>query len=61
MNEPDQGDVHVSIVRDGAEVFNQTVAQGTKAITLSGQTGSGTVTYMIVVNFSEGWEQTVTF
>ena len=61
MNETDQGDVHVSIVRDGAEVFNQTVAQGTKAITLSGQTGSGTVTYMSVVNFSEGWEQTVTF
>jgi beta-lactam-binding protein with PASTA domain len=59
--EADSEDVHVSVVRDGVEIYNQTVPMGTKNITLSGQTGTGTVSYSIVVNHSDGWETSVVF
>ena len=59
--EADSEDVQVSVVRDGVEIYNQTVTMGTKNITLSGQTGTGTVTYSIVVNHSDGWETSVVF
>ena len=42
-------------------MLSQTVAKGTKNITLPGQTGSGTVLYNIVINNSEGWETSVVF
>ena len=59
--EADSEDVHVSVVRDGVEIYSQTVTMGTKNITISGQTGTGTVTYTIVVNHSDGWETSVVF
>ena len=61
QGEADAADIHVSVSRDGAEVYDQTVTKGTKTITLSGQTGKGTVVYSIVVNFSDGWETSVVF
>ena len=51
----------MSISRDGKEVFDQTVAAGTKTVTIPNQTGRGTVTYSIVINMSEGWETSVVF
>ena len=57
----DNDETHVSVVRDGAEIYEQTVPKGTKTITLSGQTGTGSVVYSVVVNRAEGWETTVVF
>ena len=50
-----------TVIRDGKEVFNETVTKGTKTITLPGQTGTGTVNYTIVINHSDGWETAVVF
>ena len=61
QGEADTEDTHVSISRDGMEVYNQTVAKGTKTITLTGQTGTGTVVYSVVINRAEGWETSVFF
>ena len=61
QGQADAEDTHVSIVRDGAEIYEQTVPKGTKTVTLSGQTGTGTVVYSIVVNRAEGWETSVVF
>ena len=61
LNEADNEDIHVSVIRDGTEVFNETVTKGTKTITLPGQTGTGTVNYTIVINHSDGWETAVVF
>ena len=61
QGEADNEDIQVSISRDGAEIYNQTVTKGTKTITLSGQTGKGTVVYSVVINDSEGWETSVVF
>ena len=61
QGEADTEDTHVSISRDGVEIYNQTVAKGTKTITLSNQTGTGTVVYSIVINRAEGWETSVFF
>ena len=61
LNEADNEDIHVSVIRDGKEVFNETVTKGTKTITLPGQTGTGTVNYTIVINHSDGWETAVVF
>ena len=55
------GDVIVSISRDGVQIYHQTVAKGTKSITLSGQSGSGTVLYNVVIDNAEGWETPVVF
>ena len=59
--EADAADTHVSITCNGTEIYNQTVAAGTKTITLPGQMGVGTVVYSIVVDLSEGWETSVVF
>ena len=61
QGETDAEDAHVSVSRGGSVIFDQTVTKGTKSITLSGQTGTGTVTYSVVVNMSDGWEIDVTF
>ena len=61
QGEADQEDIRVSVSRDGREIYNQTVTKGTKTITISGQTGTGTVTYEIVVNDAEGWTTDVVF
>ena len=61
QGEAAEGEVHVSVIRDGREVYNATVPQGTASITLNAQTGKGTVVYSIVINHSEGWEQSVVF
>ena len=61
QGEAQDGDIHVSITRDGEEIYNETVKKGTKNITLTGQTGKGSVVYSIVVNHSDGWETTVVF
>ena len=59
--EADAEDIHVTVTREGSVVFEQTVAKGTKTVTIAGQTGTGTVTYSIVVNMSDGWETSVVF
>ena len=59
--EADLGDVHVSVNRDGTQVFEQIVPVGTKTITLPGQTGKGTVTYQVVISMTDGWEEVVVF
>lgn len=59
--EADLGDVHVSVTREGQEVFNQVVAMGTQSITLTAQTGIGTVTYQVVISMTDGWEEQVVF
>ena len=61
QGEADTEDIHVSITRDGVEVYNQMVPKGTKTITLTGQTGTGTVVYSVVINRAEGWETSVFF
>ena len=57
----DAADTHISITCNGTEIYSQTVAAGTKTITLPGQQGVGTVVYSIVVNLAEGWETSVVF
>ena len=37
-------------------VYNETVAQGTKSVTVENQTGSGDVTYFVIINDQDGWE-----
>ena len=61
QGEAEEGDIYVSVSRDGEEVYSKTITKGTKSITLSGQTGKGTVVYSVVVNHSEGWETSVVF
>ena len=61
QGEADEADIHVSISRDGVQIYSQTVTKGTKGITLPGQTGSGTVLYNIVIDNAEGWETPVVF
>ena len=51
----------ISVTRDGAIVFNGTVAQGMDSITIPGQVGSGTVYYEVVINESDGWIEKVSF
>ena len=59
--EADNDDTHVVVRMNGTLVFDETVSKGTKTITIPGQTGTGTVTYDIMVNDSEGWSQDVVF
>ena len=60
-NEAANDQIHVSIQRDNKEIYSDYVPKGAQNVTLAGQTGKGAVVYTIVVNFSEGWEQTVNF
>ena len=61
QGEADTEDIHVSISRGGTVVYDQDVPKGTKTITLSNQTGTGTMVYSIVINRAEGWETSVFF
>ncbi len=47
---------HVSILRDEVEIYSKTVAKGTETVTLPNQTGSGVVTYTVIINEHDGWE-----
>jgi len=51
----------VVVYRDGVEIFRQTVAIGTNAITLPGQMGRGTVIYSVVVDEIETWDEPIDF
>jgi serine/threonine-protein kinase len=57
----DLDEAHVSIVRDGVEIYNDTVPAGTKSVILYDEVGNGPVVYTIVINFADGWETTVDF
>ena len=57
----DAAAVTVVVYRDGAVVFQQTVDAGTSSITISGQTGSGSQKYVIVINGLINWEEWVDF
>ncbi|MBR2422737.1 MAG: Stk1 family PASTA domain-containing Ser/Thr kinase [Oscillospiraceae bacterium] len=57
----DDSDTHVAVTRDGSVIYEQTVPKGTKTITIPGQTGTGTVTYNIVIDHAEGWSTEVVF
>ena len=60
-NSAEGGECEVVVFRDGTEVFREKVAQGTNAVTIAGQVGSGTVYYEVVVNDSDGWIEKVPF
>ena len=61
QGEADAADTHISITCNGTEIYSQTVAAGTKTITLPGQQGIGTVVYKVVVDLTDGWETSVVF
>ena len=61
QGEADAADTHISITCNGTEIYSQTVAAGTKTITLPGQQGIGTVVYKVVVDLADGWETSVVF
>ncbi len=50
----------VVVTCNGRQVFNQEVPQGVDQVTLYSQTGSGTVTYHVIVG-EEGWDVPVVF
>jgi len=50
------GESTVRISRGDTVVYNETVAQGTKSVTVENQTGSGVVTYFVIINDQDGWE-----
>ena len=60
-----QEECQVKIVRDGAEVYNKTVAAGTTSVTLTGQEGNGTVSYEVTVTMNgavvESWTERISF
>ena len=60
-NSADIGECQVVVMRDGTEVFRQTVAQGVNSVELKDQVGSGTVYYEVVINDSDGWIEKVPF
>ena len=51
----------VVVYRDGNVVFQQTVDAGTSSITIPGQTGSGSLKYVVVINGLVNWEEWVDF
>ena len=55
-NSARDAECRVAIYRDGAVIYSETVPQGTPSVTLSGQTGTGVVTYSIIINDQDGWE-----
>ncbi len=56
-----QGPCNVKITRDGEVVFQGEVPKGQETVELERQTGSGTVTYKIIIGDSDGWDVQVTF
>ena len=50
----DDAECMVTITRDGQVVYDQTVAMGTAKVTLSNQTGSGSVQYLITAKSMTG-------
>ncbi len=61
-SEADTTDIEVEVKRDGVTVFSrQTVAAGTKTITIPAQTGTGQVQYEVIINDDYGWQELVTF
>jgi hypothetical protein len=60
-NSADIGECLVVVLRDGTEVFRQTVEQGVNSVELKDQVGSGTVYYEVVINDSDGWIEKVPF
>ena len=56
------GECTVVVLRDGKEVYRQTVAQNTATITIPGQKGLGPVKYVVVIDDQDGfdhWEEFV--
>ncbi len=51
------GECLVTVWRDGVKVFEKSVAKGTPNIVLSGQTGSGTAIYEVIVDDQGGDEK----
>ncbi len=51
----------VSITRDGQVVFSGRVPKGTLNVTLPGQTAVGSAKYTIIINETDGWDETVSF
>ena len=50
------GESTVRITRGDTVVYNAAVPQGTQSVTVENQTGSGVVTYFIIINDQDGWE-----
>ena len=57
----DASDCHVKVMVGNNVVFNETVAKGTKTITLENQTYSGTVEYTVMIDDQDGFVQTEEF
>ena len=51
----------VTVTCNGTTVFEKEVQVGTEKITLKGQTGSGTVVYLVSINGGDPWEESVNF
>ncbi len=57
----EEADYQLKVIRDGSEVYNDTVKKGTTSIVLEDQTGTGTVVYEIWVDGYKVTEQKVSF
>ena len=57
----DTGECQVTVKCGDKVVYNQTVSQGTDFVTLTNQTGSGTVYYEVIIDDSDGWIEKVSF
>ena len=60
-NSADAYECKVVVTRDGVIVFEETVAKGTKSITIPAQTGSGAQKYVVIINDHDGWDEWVDF
>ena len=54
-------DCQVSITRDGKVLFSGRVPKGTLNVTLPDQTAVGSAKYNIIINETDGWDETVSF
>ena len=57
----DNGACSVKVIYNTAEVYNQTVEQGTASITLSNQTGENIQKYTVIINDADSWDEWVEF
>ena len=51
------GECDVQVTRDGMPVYNGKAAKGTVSVTVTAQTGSGSVIYVVRVSDMDGWSE----
>jgi len=60
-NEEGSIDCHLKITRDGQVLVDERLGAGVAEYVLEGQIGNGPVTYLVSINGTEPWEETVNF